>query len=347
MPPPSSAPPAPHRTRRFVTEFGPAERIEGVFAISNAQLGRTKQDKPFLKALISDRSGQLAARMWSIELAHFKRLPTDGFVYIEAETQPYQGELQLIIHIIDPVDDLGPEHLRDLIPCSKYDPEEMFAELRTLLDTIKHPGAKALAQVYLSDEHLMAALKRAPAAKSMHHAFLGGLLEHTLHLMRLAAVVCPLYPKISRDIVMLGLFLHDLGKTRELVYDRTFGYTDRGELIGHIVDGAIMLHDKAQQVMRETGQRLPPNLVLVLQHIIISHHGVPEFGAAKIPATPEALLVSMLDNLDAKTTMALAAARPDAAFANPSEQKGQTLNGNFTEKQWGLETKLFRPDPLA
>jgi 3'-5' exoribonuclease len=339
-------PVAPSRPRRFVSDFGPAERIEGVFAIANAQLGRTKTDKPFLKALISDKTGQLAARMWSIEQAQFKRLPTDGFVYIEAETQPYQGELQLIIHVIDPVE-ASIEQLRDLIPCSKFDPEEMFAELRKLLETMKHPAAKALAQVYLSDEHLMSAFKRAPAAKSMHHAYLGGLLEHTLSLMRLASVVCPLYPKISSDIVMLGLFLHDLGKTRELVYDRTFSYSDRGELIGHIVDGAIMLHDKAQQVMRETGQRLPPNLVMVLQHIILSHHGIPEYGAAKIPATPEAMLVSMLDNLDAKTTMALAAARPDTATADPSEQKGESLGGNFTEKQWALDTKLFRPDPLG
>ncbi len=341
MPPVTAA-----RTRRFVNEFGPAERIEGVFAIANAQLGRTKTDKPFLKALISDKTGQLAARMWSIEQAQFKRLPTDGFVYIEAETQPYQGELQLIIHVIDPVE-ASMEQLRDLIPCSKFDPEEMFAEVRTLLDSMKHPAAKALAQVYLNDEHLMSALKRAPAAKAMHHAYLGGLLEHTLSLMRLANVVCPLYPKISRDIVMLGLFLHDLGKTRELVYDRTFSYSDRGELIGHIVDGAIMLHDKAQQVMRETGQRLPPNLVMVLQHIILSHHGVPEFGAAKVPMSPEALLVSMLDNMDAKTTMAIAAARPDTAMSDPTEQKGESLGGNFTEKQWGLDTKLFRPDPLG
>jgi 3'-5' exoribonuclease len=339
-------PVAPPHARRYITDFGPAERIEGVFAISNAQLGRTKTDKPFLKALISDKTGQLASRMWSIEQAQFKRLPTDGFVYIEAETQPYQGELQLIIHVIDPVEP-AVEQLRDLIPCSKHDPEEMFAALRALLDSMKHPAAKALAQVYLGDEHLMSAFKRAPAAKSMHHAYLGGLLEHTLSLMRLASVVCPLYPKISSDIVMLGLFLHDLGKTRELVYDRTFSYSDRGELIGHIVDGAIMLHDKAQQVMRETGQRLPPNLVMVLQHIILSHHGVPEFGAAKIPATPEAMLVSMLDNLDAKTTMALAAARPDAGFADSSQQKGETLGGNFTEKQWALDTKLFRPDPLG
>ncbi len=336
----------PTSTRRFISSFGPAERVQGVFAISNAQLGRTKQDKPFLKCLISDKTGQLAARMWSIDPAQFKRIPTDGFVYIEGETQPYQGDLQLIVQAIDPVEPEADE-LRDLIPCSKQDPEIMFAELRVLLDTMKHPAAKALAQVYLNDDHLMTAFKKAPAAKSMHHAFLGGLLEHTLSLVKLADRVCPLYPKISRDIVVLGLFLHDLGKTRELVYDRTFSYSDRGELIGHIVDGAIMLHDKAQQVMRETGQRLPPNLVMVLQHIILSHHGVPEFGAAKIPATPEAMLVSMLDNLDAKTTMALAAARPDSALADPSEQKGESLGGNFTEKQWALDTKLFRPDPLG
>jgi 3'-5' exoribonuclease len=186
----------------------------------------------------------------------------------------------------------------------------------------------------------MAAFKQCPAAKSMHHAYLGGLLEHTLSLLNLANVVCPLYPKINRDIVLMGLFLHDLGKTRELVYDRAFSYTDRGELVGHIVDGAIMLHDRAQLVMRQTGQRLPRNAILVLQHIILSHHAQPEFGAAKIPATPEAILVSILDNLDARVFMALAAARPDRAAT-------ADLGGNFTEKQWALETKLFRPDPLA
>lgn len=332
--------------RRFINQFEPSQRVEGVFSIINAQLGRTKNDKPFLKCLIADKTGQLAARMWSIDPGYFKSLPTDGFVYIEGETQPYQGDLQLILQVIEPAEP-DPEALRDLIPCSKRDPEEMFAELSTLLGTLEHPAARALATGYLSDDHLMAAFKRCPAAKTMHHAYLGGLLEHTLNLLNLADRICPLYPKINRDVVLLGLFLHDLGKTRELVYDRTFSYSDRGELIGHIVDGAIMLHDKAQQVMRSTGQRLPPNLVLVLQHIILSHHTQPEYGAAKIPSTPEAILVALLDNLDAKTTIALSAARPDLAVTDASEQKGETLHGNFTEKQWALDTKLFRPDPLA
>jgi 3'-5' exoribonuclease len=329
---------APTASRRFINQFEPSERIAGVFAISNAQLGKTKQDKPFLKCLIGDKTGQLPGRMWSIDPGYFRRLPTEGFVYIEGESQAYQGDLQLIIQLIEPVE-ITPELLQQLLPCTQYNVDEMFAEVARLLDTLQHPAARALATTYLADEHLMSAFRQAPAAKAMHHAYIGGLLEHTLQLLRLANAICPLYPKINRDIVLLGLFLHDLGKTRELVYDRTFSYSDRGELIGHIVEGAIMLHDKAQQAMRATGVRMPANFITVLQHIIISHHGIPEFGAAKIPATPEAILVSLLDNLDAKTHMGLAAARPDLAATD--------LGGNFTDKQWGLDTKLFRPDPLA
>ncbi|MBS0188009.1 MAG: HD domain-containing protein [Planctomycetes bacterium] len=327
-------------SRRFITEFRePPERVSGAFSISNAQMGQTRAGKPYLRCIIGDKTGEMPARMWSIEEHIFRRLPTDGFVVIEGETQAYQGELQLIIHAID-VAEPTPDMLRDLLPCSKRPPEEMFAELTGLLDTLEHPGIRALAQTYLSDKFLMDAFKQCPAAKSMHHAYLGGLLEHTLNLVNLANRVCPLYPKINRDLVMMGLFLHDLGKTRELSYDKVFAYTDRGELIGHIVEGAIMLHDKAQVMMRETGQRLPAGALTVLQHIILSHHTLPEHGAAKIPATPEAILVAMLDNLDAKTTIALNASRPDRAAEFD-------MGGNFTEKQWALDNvKLFRPDVL-
>lgn len=331
--------PSTAKDRRYIKDFDASEFVSGLFCIANAQLGRTKNDKPYLKCLVRDKTGEMPGRMWSIEPEQFRRLPTDGYVYLEGETQPYQGELQLIIRGIEPAEPTR-DQLAELLPVSKRDLEGMYAEVLGLLDTLEHPAMKALAKVYTEDKALMDAFKMCPAAKSMHHAYLGGLLEHTLTLMHLADRVCPLYPNINRDIVLIGLFLHDLGKTRELVYDRSFAYTDRGELIGHIVDGAIMLHDRAQQVMRATGQRLPKHAVLVLQHIILSHHGVPEFGAAKVPMTPEALLVSMLDNLDAKTTMALAAARPE-------RDNALELGGNFTEKQWALDTKLFRPDPLG
>ncbi|MEZ6235438.1 MAG: HD domain-containing protein [Phycisphaerales bacterium] len=324
--------------RRYIADFGVSERVEGAFAISNAQMGRTRNDKPYLRCLLSDKTGEVSGRMWSIEEAQFRRLPTEGFVYVEGETQAYQGDMQLIIHSIDPIDPT-PEQMGELLPSTDKDVGAMFEEVRTLLATLAHPAAKALANEYLTDEFLMDQFRRAPAAKSMHHAYLGGLLEHTLQLLKLADAVCPLYPKLNRDIVVLGLFLHDLGKTRELKFDQTFAYSDRGELIGHIVEGAIMLHDKAQQVMTSQGLRLPPGMLTVLQHIILSHHTLPEYGAAKVPSTPEAVLVSILDNLDAKTTIATEAARPSRA-------KAVELGGNFTDRHWALGTKMYRPNVL-
>lgn len=325
--------------RRLIADLGPNERFSGLFSIANAQMGRTRTDKPYLRCILGDRTGELPARMWNVEEAVIRRLPPSGFVRAEGETQPYQGELQLIIQVIVPVEP-SPEDLRELLPSSERPPEEMFAEVLGVLESLEHPAARALAQEYLDDAELMARFKEAPAAKMMHHAYLGGLLEHTLNLLRLASVVCPLYPRINRDLVVLGLFLHDLGKTRELDWSGAFSYTDRGELIGHIADGAIMLHDKSLAAMRRSGMRFPPHFVSVLQHIILSHHGQPEFGAARIPATPEAILVSLLDNVDAKTSIALAAARSE-------RKRSLNLGGNFTERLWALDTKLFRPDPLA
>lgn len=326
------------RSRRYIADMKPSERVAGIFSIANLQMGRTRNDKPYLRCIVGDRSGEITSRMWSVDEQSVASLPSDGFVYLEGETQKYQGDLQLIIQHIEPADP-SPEEMRDLLPCSARPAEEMLAELRSLLDTLQHPAMKALAQVYLNDSFLMEQFARCPAAKSAHHAYLGGLLEHTLSLVKLADRVCPLYPALNRDLVVMGLFLHDLGKTRELTYDRTFAYSDRGELVGHIVEGAIMLHDKAQQVMRETGQRLPANAVMVLQHIILSHHGEPEYGAARVPMTPEAILVHLLDNIDAKMTMSLAAARGPRASMD--------LGGNFTDKLWALNTKLFKPDPLG
>ena len=325
--------------RSYIATLQLNARFSGTFSIANAQLGVTKNGDPFLRCLLGDKTGQVPARRWKMDPEAFKRLPTDGFVYVEGQTQPYQGELQLIVDRIEPYEPTD-EDLAELLPSSSRPIPEMFDELRALLGTLEHPSIKALVELYLEDADLMAAFCAAPAAKQMHHAFIGGLLEHTLQLCNLANVICPLYPKINRDIVVTGLFLHDLGKTRELSWSGAFSYTDRGELVGHIVEGAIMLHDKAQQLMAVKGVRLPAKTLTVLQHIILSHHTEPEYGAAKVPSTPEAVLVALLDNLDARTAIALDAARPD-------EGPNADLGGNFTERQWALGTRLFRPDPLA
>lgn len=336
---PNGSSPTPRPTHAYLNELEPNVYVEGVYSTRNCQKGMTKTGKAYLKCLLSDRSGQKAARMWNAPEQLFDVLPTDGFVWIAGQTQAYQGELQIIIQEIEPRQPAAHE-LKDLIPHTRHDIGQMFAELTAILDSLEHPGIKALARVYLDDQALMTAFREAPAAMTLHHAFVGGLLEHTLSLLKLAGVVLPLYPQINRDIVLMGLFIHDLGKCRELTWETGFGYSDEGQLLGHIAIGSLWLAEKSA-ALRAGGVELPPHAVMVLQHIILSHHGKPEFGALKLPSTPEAILVNLLDNTDAKIQMALSASREEGG-------SGHDLGGNFTEKVWALENvRLFRPDPLA
>ena len=173
---------------------------------------------------------------------------------------------------------------------------------------------------------------------TIHHAWIGGLLEHTLQLMKLADGMLVNYPRLNRDIVLIGLFIHDMGKVEELRWDRGFEYTREGNLIGHIARGAMWLEGKAKVAEKSLGEPLPDGFLTVMQHIVLSHHGQLEHGAAKLPSTPEAIFVSQLDNLDAQTQMALDSARP----WNPPV----TGEEAFTERLWSLNTKLYRRDPL-
>lgn len=326
--------------RTLIKDLQPNEFLEGVFAINNTQLGQTRNGKPFLKCLISDRTGRLPGRMWSIAEEQFNSLPTDGFVWMSAQSQPYQGELQLIVQEIYGVDP-EPQDLLDLLPSTSFDIDEMYAKVIGYLGQLKNPSIKTLADAYIADEKLMHQFKAAPAAMTLHHAYLGGLLEHTVSLMNLADAMLKQYPKLNRDIVMFGLFLHDLGKCQELTWEKGLGYSDDGHLVGHIARGVIWLERKAD-ACAAAGHKIPSPLLRVLHHIILSHHGKPEFGALKIPATPEAIAINLLDNLDAKVHMALAAGRQDDAPA-----AGTDLRGTFTEKVWALETRIYRPDPTT
>lgn len=324
----------------FVEDFEKSQFLDGVYSIQNAQLGQTRTGKPFLKALIGDKTGQVPGRMWNMSEQIFATLPTNGFVWLAGQTQPYQGEIQLIIQEIRPVE-VSEEELRNLLPATSRDVEAMFDELTALLDTVQHPAMRALVQAYLDDVSLMEQFRTAPAAVMLHHAYLGGLLEHTLQLCKLADVTLPLYPHLNRDIVLVGLFLHDMSKCHELEYGSAFSYSEEGLLLGHLVMGAQLIADKAAEAEAVSGESLPGGTLMVLQHIIISHHGVPEFGAAKLPSTPEAVFISQLDNLDAKTQMTLDAARRDRPISSTDD-----ANGNFTEKVWALQTRVYRPDPL-
>ena len=323
------------REHQKVVLLGDRTYVEGVYAIQNPQLAQTRTNKPYLKCVIRDASGDISARAWSFDEAQFEQIANAGFVFLRGSTQAYQGQVQLIIEQIEPREVSGEEMLA-LLPSTRKDIGGMFGRVAELLRSMQHPAMRALAEQYLSDERLMEDFRTAPAAMSVHHAWIGGLLEHTHQMMELADRMLPLYPGLSRDLVLFSLFAHDLGKTVELEWDRGFSYSNEGQLVGHVVRGAIWLQIKAAAAARASSEKLPGETLRVLQHIMVSHHGLPEHGAAKVPATPEAVFVAMLDNLDAKTQASLTAARREFAGG-----------GDWTDKIWALDTKLYRPDPLV
>ncbi len=314
--------------------------VDGVYSIYNPQIGTTRNGKPYLKCLLRDATGEIAARQWSFDEKSFTDIQSAGFVRVGGHSQLYNGQTQLIIERIEAAQ-VSEEEMAALLPTTTRDINEMFEEVRALLGSLQHPAMKALAEAYLADDELMGSFRMAPAAMSIHHAWIGGLLEHTLQLMKLGDAMLPLYPQLNRDIVLVGLFLHDLGKTAELTWEQGFNYTTDGNLVGHIVRGVIWLQIKAAVAGKQSGHKLPPDALKILQHIIVSHHGEPEFGAAKIPSTPEAVFISILDNLDAKTQLALTSAQRD------DETIDSSVAGNFTDKIWALGTRLYRKDPLA
>ena len=207
----------------------------------------------------------------------------------------------------------------------------MYNRTKDILTQIKDKQLQAIVSEFLNDADIMKKFIIAPAAMGMHHAWIGGLLEHTVSLLELALLVCPRYPDIDQDLVLAGLFLHDIAKTVELSYTAGFDYTDTGRLIGHVVQGAMWVDQKAQLASKKLNEPIRKDLLMVLEHILLSHHGEPEFGAAVVPKTPEAILVNLLDNLDAKTQMAI------DAVAAPAE------DNTWTEYQKAFNTKLYRP----
>ena len=322
-----------------IRDFVPNTYVNGTYSLVNPQMGVTRAGKPFFKALIRDATGEVPVRVWTFDEAQMPEVARTGFVFVSGQTQAYNGQVQLIAETIRGVD-VEQKDLQRLLPVTKRDIRDMMQELSGLLRSLQHPGMRALAEQYLGSPQLMDRFQHAPAAVSVHHAFIGGLLEHTLQLMKLADAMLPLYPALNRDLVLMGLFLHDLGKTAELEWEKGFSYTTEGNLIGHVVRGAVWLELMAKKAAAERGAALPPDALRVLMHMVISHHGMLEHGAAKLPSTPEALFVANLDNLDAKVAASLVAA---------AREKGDTHQPGheFSDKVWALDVRIYRPDPLA
>lgn len=322
--------------KRYISNLAAGDRIDDeVFLVRSKDLRTTSQGGLYIHAVLADKTGQLPARMWQATESIFEALPEGGFMRFKGRAENYKGSLQFIIDAIR-LADPGTFDVADFLPTTKNDIEKMWTRTRELLSGIRHPELKALIDEFLADKDLMTRFRRAPAAINMHHAYIGGLLEHTLNLLEIAIRVMPLYPRLSQDLVVAGLFLHDIGKAKELACDTCLGYTDEGQLVGHIVQAANWIDRKADAVAAKTGKPFPNELRWVLQHIVLSHHGQYEFGSPKLPAVPEAIVVHLLDNLDAKANIFL------SEIENSKDPASRWANYNHT-----LQTKVFKPDIMG
>ncbi|HWY42992.1 MAG TPA: HD domain-containing protein [Candidatus Sulfotelmatobacter sp.] len=290
----------------FVSDLTTEQNIIIFLLVCEKEIRSTKEGKPYLRLELGDRSGTIEARMWDqIEIAT-RDVEREDIVKIQGRVEIYRGKPQLSVQQMRKA---KPEEidLADFLPSTKEDVEKLYKQLLAEADSIKNPWLKKLNSEILSDPAISARYKRAPAAKVMHHAYLGGLLEHVVGLCGLAHQIAEHYPELDLDLLLTAAILHDVGKLDELCYDRAIGYTTGGQLLGHIV---MEIETVARAIEKIEG--FPPALKTVVQHLLISHHGQYEFGSPKLPMIREALVFHYMDDLDSK----LAAAR--AALATES-----------------------------
>ncbi len=322
--------------RVFIGDMKPGELIEDqVFLVASKDLRTTTQGALYIHAILMDRTGQMPARMWQATQGVFDTLPEGGFIRLRGRVENYKGSLQFIIDAVRPVE-VKDVDLEEFLPRTAKNVEQMWDRLLEILRGIENEHLLAFVAEFVRDEDFVASFKRAPAATQLHHAYLGGLLEHTLNVLEVALVVLPHYPDLSPDLVLVGVFLHDIGKTAELSYQTSFSYTDEGQLVGHLVQAAVWVDRRAEAAAAKTGKPFPPDLKAVLQHIVLSHHGTHEFGSPKLPAVPEAVFIHHLDNIDAKM---------NSMFRQIREDKDD--KSDWTQYIRSINTRIYKRDVTA
>ncbi len=323
--------------RRFLGELTEREAISEIFLLGEKQLRHNRNGNLYLQMRLSDKSASVNAMLWNAREDTGAELSNGDYVHVDATTQLFNGALQLIvtkIHRVDPQE----VNEEDYVQMSRAEVTRLTAELRSMLEGVTHPDLRALANEFLADEAFFDKFCRAPAAIKNHHAHHGGLLDHVVSLMRLTQPIAGRYEEIDADLLLMGAFLHDVGKIDELYYDRDLGYTDEGQLVGHLVMGVGILEQKIDTLNARRSEPFPRQLALRLKHMIVSHHGKLEFGSPKIPMTPEALALHYLDDLDAKMQLirqlVAADVNTDSAWTTYDAQFGRKIfKGGRTDSE--------------
>jgi 3'-5' exoribonuclease len=280
--------------KQFISEFAPNQNISTTFLVKLKELRNKKTGGQYAFLVLADRTGEITGQWWDNFEESIDTFDKDDIVFTRAAVNVYRNQMQLSLHRMRKCAD-NEYDLAHYFPTTKYDVNEMFAELLGIIGSFQNPYLKQLLHNIFANEATVTKFKKAPAAKTMHHPYLGGLLEHTLSLVKLAHKVGSHYPGVDLDLLQTGAVLHDFGKIDELSYERGFGYTNEGQMIGHLTMETIMVHDHIKQV-----PGFPDELRRHLLHLLLTHHGKLEYGSPKLPSTPEALLLSYLDDLDSK-----------------------------------------------
>jgi len=320
-------------SRRYVNQLSHGDSVDESYLVADKQLRANRQGNLYLQLELRDKTGSVGARLWNASEELARSFEPGDYLRVRGKTQIFQGSLQVILTHIDVLDPHRVE-AEDFLPQSSQNATKLMARLREVLLTMNNPHLRALIECFLIDDDFVRKFISAPAGIKNHHAYQGGLLEHVVALLNIADRILDLYPEIDRDLLVTGIFLHDIGKVDELSYDRAFAYTDEGQLVGHLVMGVEMLRDKVERTAKLTGESFPPELLLRLKHMIVSHHGAYEFGSPKLPMTLEAVALHYLDNLDAKIHAFSREIRDD-----PSR------DSNWTPFQQSLGRRLYKGTP--
>lgn len=267
--------------------------VNGLYVAKTKRMGVTRNGDPFLSVTLADRSGEIEARIWEKAQAFSSLFNEGDIVAVEGQAGSYRDQTQVTVKDLKAAGDGWDPAL--FMESTTKDVATMMGALRATLKKVRNSHLRALLESFLSDRRFLSRLKEAPAAKSFHHSYLGGLLEHTLSVCQMADSVADHYQELDRDLLLTGAFLHDIGKIRELKFDHRIEYTDEGRLLGHVSLGVSMVDEKLGGL-----EKFPEELNLRLKHMILSHHGQYEFGSPKRPKFLEAFALHLVDDLDAK-----------------------------------------------
>ncbi len=310
----------------YVADLEADQAITSFFLVHEKEIRATREGKPYLRLELGDRTGTVEARMWENFEAAAGTIERDDFVKVQARVEVYRNRTQLALDRLRRADP-GEVDPADYFPHTTEDVDKLYAQLREFVASVGNPWLQRLLESVVEDPEIVPKLKRAPAAKTMHHAYLGGLIEHVVSLCGLCRAVAGHYPETDADLLLAGAVLHDIGKIHELSYERSFNYTTEGQLLGHIVLELELITKKMDAI-----EGFPGELKTLVKHLLISHHGQYAFGSPKLPMFREAVMLHYLDDLDSKM---------GAMRATLASEKGE---GDWSAWSAALERRLLRMD---